>query len=109
MSAPRYCPACDELEHGHFSPAPDNWRCAGCRHAQRSRGRAAVEAYARALNYDDPEDWLEHEQTAIDLVADILHYLTSLDSSLSLEPQRLTDPATRHYLAEHEAVEFDTP
>lgn len=57
--------------------------------------------YADALDYDDPEDSNEHEQTAIDMLADVLHYLESIDPTF--HPARLLEPAVRHYQVESDA------
>jgi hypothetical protein len=97
MSDLRHCPGCGLDRGGYYSPTPEDWQCDDC-HARRvERGRQAVIEYATALNYDDPAEWTDHEQTAVDLVADILHYLESIDSP---DPADILPPATRHYEAE---------
>lgn len=97
MSDLRYCPGCGQDRGGYYSAPPEDWQCDDC-HARRiKRGWHAVVQYAATMKHDDPHDSDEHEQTAIDLVADILHYLDSIDVD---DPASILAHAERHYNAE---------
>jgi hypothetical protein len=97
MSDLRWCPGCGQDRGGYYCAPPTDWQCDDC-HARRiERGRQAVTSYAAAVHGDTPDDD-ERETHAVDLVADILHYL---DHVGSIEPADILPSAQRHYDAEH--------
>lgn len=74
----RLCPTCQRVRA--TTPTPDNWRCTTCQTQQIRRGRHVLESWCWAMDYDDPEAPGEHEQAAIDVIADILHYIRSIET-----------------------------
>ena len=93
----RLCPTCQSLNPGYSSPTPNDWRCSTCRTQQIRRGRHIVESWCWAMGYDDPEDRYEHEQAAVDVIADILHYIRYIQTVDQVED--LCTTAHRTYTA----------
>jgi len=99
VSTPRAC-ANGHLAHGYHTPLPSpDWLCDLCMAARYDNARASVLAYCAATNAGEPGDEFDIECAAIDLVADLMHYL----DSLRLDPQHAIERGIEHYAIEANA------